>query len=342
MTTTSVGSGVLHVNKRFDLQTGIEVSGMSLADMWWRLEPSSGKRDLEPLLGARLCALGAIPYDRLSFEDLISLPYGSTAIPGGPDVPNRLVHGDVFAVHTRSGKFVKVIVDSDGPDLAIRWQSCTPPLAHRDVHIVLGSAPDWLVTRYVVDCAYDSPDGQTHPCGSGTFGPGGGTVQGQISNEGGGFPGSVRAVVVVDFQPDTGLPGLVQQLTADVTDTGASLLFEPNQIVQRVPVLIDLHPSPQPQDYLLVRWQFRAGDAQTSAGQHTFAGPDILQHNPVQYEIAALPDPLHTMSMRLTVDGKYQGVQLVPFAQTFPLPTGAVGLRLLKASSGPAYKVVAF
>ncbi|MDC2959284.1 hypothetical protein [Streptomyces gilvifuscus] len=341
MATASVGSGVLHLNKRFDLESGIEVSGMGLADVWWRLE-SSGKRDLEPLLGAGLCALGPVPYDPLDFEDLISLTYGSTAVPGGPAAPNSLVHGDVLAVRTRSGKFVKVIVDNNGPDLDIRWRACTPPVSHRDVHVVLGSAPEWLVTRYVVDCAYDSPDGQTHACGNGTFGPSGGTVQGQLSDEGGGFPATVRVVVVVDFQPDTGLPGLVKQLTADVTETGASLLFEPNQIVQRVPVVIDLHPAPRPQDYLLLRWKFRAGDAETSAGQHTLSAPDLTQHTLIQYEIAALPDPVHTMSLQLGVDGQYQGVQLVPFAQQFPLPVSAVALRFQKAGSGPAYRLIAF
>ncbi|MGX1757208.1 hypothetical protein ACWIG5_09910 [Streptomyces lydicus] len=338
MSVASAGLGVLHANHRFDLEAGAEVSGMSRADVWWR-QKSPVQRELVPLLGARLCAMGVVAYDSLGFRELATLPYSGSPIPGNPQGQNSLSNGSVFAVRTRSGQFVKGLVRSYGTDLSIRWQNCAPSVAYKEVSVVMGSAPSWLVTRYVVHCTYQTEDGATHTCGSGIFGAEGGTVTDRISNEGGEFPTKVEVVVALDFQPETGLHGLIKQLTPEVTSNGVSLIFEPNQAVAIVPLVIALSPSPLAQDYLLLRWQYRAGDSEVSAGQHTLTGPD-LQQNVAQYQIASVPDPLHPMTLNLNVEGVYRGTQLASFNQRVSLPVSGIALRFQKTSTG-AYRLIA-
>ena len=141
------GSGVLHGTCLFDFESGAETAGP--ADVWWDQQTST-ERQMVPVGGAALCILGLANYDALIQSDLKALSYSNTPIPGNVGGPNRLVDGSVFAVRTRSGKFVKVQVLHYDYNLQIRWQLLEREINYLDVKITLGSAPAWLVTRYAV------------------------------------------------------------------------------------------------------------------------------------------------------------------------------------------------
>ncbi|MFM9700052.1 hypothetical protein [Streptomyces europaeiscabiei] len=340
MVTTSTGVGLLRGNRRFDLETGIEASGMGRADVWWRHLPSGG-RELVPLLGARLCAMGAVGYDALSHRELVALTYHSASIPGHPLGENKLTTGSVIAVRTRSGQLVKMQVQAYGHDLQIRWQGCPSPPQFKGMKVVVGSAPLWLVSRYVVDCTYESPDGSIHPCGRGEFGADGGVVEDRISDAWGGFPATVRVIVAVDFQPDTGLHGAVEHFDPEVGPAGVSMLYEPNQEIQRVKLVFGLTPPARAQDYLLVRWVYQSGTSAGGGSQKTLTGPD-LQGNVAQHEIAFPPDASTMAAVDLTIDGVYQAADLVQFKQRVSLPASALAFRFRKQGSGPRYRLEAF
>ncbi|MEO3851594.1 hypothetical protein ABGB09_28875 [Streptomyces sp. B8F3] len=340
MITASSGAGVLRGNRRFDLEAGIEATGMGRADVWWR-QAAGGRRELMPLLGARVCALGAVAYEPLGYQQLAALTYHDEGIPGGPQGTNTLVPGSVVAVRTRSGKLVKVQVQSYGQDLHLRWQGCPPPTRFTTLKVVVGSAPEWLVSRYVVDCVYESPDSSMHPCGTGAFGAGGGVVEDRISDEWGGFPAAARVTVSVDFQPGTGLHGAVTRLEPEVGPSGVSLLYEPEQEIKKIKLVFDLTPRAKSQDYLLLRWLYRSGSSAGSGSQRTLTGAD-LRENVAQHELAFPPDGSSTAAVDLTVDGVYQGAELVQFKQRVSLPASALAFRFRKQGAGPRYRLEAF
>ena len=115
-TVLSSGTTVLHGGATLDLDTGAE-GGTN--DVSWEETPVV--RELAPANGATIVNLGAVDFAALSSAGLQGLPYGSTAIPGTDDATNRLVAGDVFAVHTSNGNFAKLRVISYGSDLTLEW-----------------------------------------------------------------------------------------------------------------------------------------------------------------------------------------------------------------------------
>ncbi|MFD8008703.1 hypothetical protein [Streptomyces sp. NPDC058955] len=336
----SSGSGVVRGNHRFDLEAGIEATGMGRADVWWRQLPGGG-RELVPLLGARLCPMGVIGYDPLAHQDLATLSYHADAVPGGPEGENRLTAGSVVAVRTRSGRFVKLQVQTYGQDLRIRWQACPPPPQYKTLKVLIGDQPAWLVRRYTVDCGYQSPDGSVQPCGSAEFGYEGGVLEDRISDTGGGFPAAVRVAIGIDFRPETGLPVTLRQFAPEVGPSGASLVYEPSQEIRRIALVFGLDPRPLPQDHLLLRWTYRSGSAAGAGGRHTLSGAD-LQQSAVQHEIAFPPDGSASASVDLVVDGLYQGAELVQFTQNVALPANAIAFRFKKQGAGPRYRLEAF
>ncbi|WP_407561489.1 hypothetical protein [Streptomyces sp. 184] len=338
--TASSGTGVVRGNHRFDLEAGVEATGMGRADVWWR-QPPDGRRELVPLLGARLCPLGTVPYEPLGYQDLATLTYTGEGVPGDPQGQNRLVTGSVVAVRTRSGQLVKAQVQSYGRDLGLRWQGCPAPTQYRTLKVVVGSAPEWLVSRYVVDCVYESPDASMHPCGTGEFGAGGGVVEDRISDAWGGFPATARVTVSVDFQPGTGLHGAVTRLEPEVGPAGVSLLYEPEQEIKKVRLVFDLTPRARPQDYLLLRWLYRSGSSAGAGSQRTLSASD-LQDNVAQHEVAFPPDGSSTAAVDLTIDGVYQGAELVQFKQRVSLPASALAFRFRKQGGGPRYRLESF
>ena len=183
---------------------------------------------------------------------------------------------------------MKVQVLHYGRDLQFRWETCTRPVNYLDVKVTLGSAPDWLVTRYVAECTYNSPDG-LRSCGKGSYGPQGGIIDGQVSDEGGSFPSNIVVTVTIDFQPDTQLRGLTKTFTPPVTPTGVNFIFEPYQVLQKTDLVFDLQPTPQAADYLLLRWKHIANGSVVTSGQHYLSGADLGRQPVTQYEIVLCP-----------------------------------------------------
>jgi hypothetical protein len=336
--TISSGSGVLRGTWAFDFEAGIEAGSLQVADVWWE-QMTSTARQLVPLNGAALCSMGLVAYDSLGLADLTRLPYSTAPIPGNAIGSNALVDGSVFAVRTRSGNFVKVQVLHYDYNLGIRWQTCTRPVNYLGVNVTLGNTPSWLVTRYVVECSYNTPNGIRN-CGKGIYGPEGGVVQGQISDEGGSFPSTILVTITVDFQPDTKLVGLVKSFTPPVTDTGVNFLFEPLRVIQKTDVLFDLQPLPITTDYLLLRWKHIAGGVVVASGQQYLSGDELRKQAVTQYEIVFVPDPILAKDFSVEIEGRYQNQLLPLFTQTYDLSEKAFVMRAQKDSSGTGYVLV--
>jgi hypothetical protein len=332
------GSGVLRGTYCFDFDRGIEATGWANADVWWE-QKTAIERQLVPLNGAALASLGIVDYDALTLADLVRLTFAASPIIANAQGTNFLVAGATFAVETRTGRFVKVKVVDYGYNLSLRWQECTPPPRYADVKVTLGSAPEWLVTRYEVTCTYQTTAGP-RDCGSGTFDHQGGTVQGRISDEFGPFPTTILVTVTLDFQPDTGLQGVVKIFTPDVTDTGVNFLFEPYQVMQRTLVLFDLGLTPKRADYLLLRWKHLANGEPVTSGQRFLDAPSLGAQPVTQYEIVFVPDPLYAKDLDVSIEGRFQGRLLVPFARTFELSDRAILLKAKKSQNGQ-FKLVA-
>jgi hypothetical protein len=214
--------------------------------------------------------------------------------------------------------------------------SISRPINLLDVKVTLGSTPTWLVTRYVLECTYNTPAGIRN-CGKGIFGPEGGVVEGQISDEGGAFPSSILVTVSVDFQPDTNLTSILKNFTPHVTNTGVNFIFEPLQVIQKIDVLLDLQPAPTATDYLLLRWQHNAAGHAVASGQKYLPGTELRKQSVNQYEIVFVPDPISAKDFNLQIEGRFQGQTLPLFSQTYALADKAVLMRALKSTSTPGY-----
>jgi hypothetical protein len=338
--TAATGSGMLRGTYTFDFEAGGEAADNRNADVWWDQE-TAVKRQLVPWNGAALCSLGVVNYEGLQFDDLTGLTYATTPITANAEGTNFLPNGAVFAVRTRSGKYVKVQVLSYGYNLTLRWERCVPPTRYLVCRVTIGSAPDWLVTRYVVDSTYTSSDGLTHGCGHAEFGPAGGIVEGQLPEVGGQFPRTVRITVTVDFQPETELHGLVKEFLVDVESTGVNFLFEPNQVVQRTRLLFDLQPHPLAGDFLLIRWTHISGGVVVASGQKLMDGSTLAGPGPSDCEIVFIPDPIAAVDMSVDITGTFQGIALTPFSQRFLLSEHAVLFRAAANVGGAGYSLVA-
>ncbi|WP_091413166.1 hypothetical protein [Friedmanniella luteola] len=310
----------------FDFESGGEAANHASADVWWE-QQTAVQRQLVPWNGAALCSLGVVGYEQLQHDDLSGLSYSSTPVTANAEGTNFLPDGAVLAVRTRMGKLVKVQVLSYGYNLSLRWEECLPPVRYLLCRATIGSAPDWLVTRYVVDSSYVAPDGSTRGCGHAELGAAGGIVEGQIPESGGRFPATVRISVALDFRPETELHGLVKAFVADVESTGVNFLFEPNQVVQRTRLLFDLRPAALPGDFLLIRWQHTSSGVVVASGQQLMEGSGLAGPGPADCEIVFIPDPISAVDMSVDITGTFQGAPLSRFAQTFLLSEHAVLLR---------------
>jgi len=203
------------------------------------------------------------------------------------------------------------------------------------VKVTVGSAPEWLVTRYVVECSYNIPNGIQN-CGQGIFSAEGGTVQGQISDESGALPKSIVVTITIDFQPETNLSALIKTFTPDVTDTGVNFIFEPlNQALQKTDVYLDLQPRPEKKDYLILEWQHHNANGKVVASGQKYLFGDELRQQPVSnYEIVFVPDPFLAKDLDIQIQGRFQDRVLLPFNQSYELTDKAVVIRAKKARVG--------
>jgi len=249
----SKGQGVLRGTWFFDFESGAESSNLNECDVWWE-QQTNVLRQMTSMNGASVYVIGIVDYDSIYLSNLQELPYSTMPIPANVSDTNMLPNNSVFAVRTRHGRFTKVQVIQYDYNLNIRWVTYARPIHYLDVKVTLGSTPEWLVTRYIVQCTYNTPNGIQY-CGTGTFGYEGGIIQGQISDEAGSFPPFISVNISIDFEPDTNLQALQKTFTPSVTDTGVNYIFEPFQVIQKTDVLLDLQITPETTDYLLLRWQ---------------------------------------------------------------------------------------
>ncbi|WP_263383668.1 YncE family protein [Granulicella arctica] len=123
-TIVSQGTVVLKGTYLFDLDAGVEsVTGPIVGTTWdlfWD-QQTTVIRSMNPYDGAKIVNLGVVPFASVTASSLQSLTYGTTPIPANADPTNKLVPGDVFAVHTNAGNFAKVLVVAYGYDLQIQW-----------------------------------------------------------------------------------------------------------------------------------------------------------------------------------------------------------------------------
>jgi hypothetical protein len=114
----SSATGTLRGTWLFNFDTGAEVS--SKADVWWD-QQTDVIRSMNPQGNARIVNLGVINFDAVTADQLRTLNYGITPIPGNNDASNQLVNGDVFAVLTNAGNYAKVQVLSYGYNINLHW-----------------------------------------------------------------------------------------------------------------------------------------------------------------------------------------------------------------------------
>ena len=347
----SLQSGVLTISSFFDFEAGITTDEANADIFFGNIHPNAPQYAdivIDPRNGAGFCSIGNVPFPPISFSDLQGLTYSTSRIglfirgPMALAIDPLAGQGYVSAFRTKNGNFVKVRTldfDQSNYTFHIEWQVCKP-INYLDVKVTLGSAPVWLVTRYTAECTYTTSNGIQN-CGRGTFGPDGGTIQGQVSDETGAFPESVVVTVTLDFQPDTNLAALVKSFTPMVTDTGVNFIFEPNQVIQNTNVFFDLRPSPKTTDYLLLRWNHHNADGSIVASGQKYLSGDELSKQPVtQYEIVFVPDPISAKDLNIQIDGRFQDTVLTLFNQTYELANKAVLIKAQTSTSGTGYMLV--
>jgi hypothetical protein len=116
----SSGAITLKGTFTFNLDTGVEGVAPANADIWWD-QRTAVIRQMTPKNSATILNLGVTNFAAINANNLEFLPYKTTPIDGNNDATNKLVAGDVFAVHTNGGNFAKVQVVTYGYDLQIHW-----------------------------------------------------------------------------------------------------------------------------------------------------------------------------------------------------------------------------
>jgi hypothetical protein len=115
--TTTLNQDETYVN--LDTATGsvtpIQQSGDDIHLNWTTTTPKT----FGAVNGATLANLGtSVSFNSLSCSQLVNLPYGSSQVPAAP--------GEVFAVKTPSGHYVKVEVGGTSTQLQLQWVTYNP------------------------------------------------------------------------------------------------------------------------------------------------------------------------------------------------------------------------
>jgi hypothetical protein len=69
--------------------------------------------------GDQVAVLGTVDYNKVTYNDLLSAPLGTSPVNGSNNNQNRLVPGTVLAARTRTGNLAKIRINSYGYDLGI-------------------------------------------------------------------------------------------------------------------------------------------------------------------------------------------------------------------------------
>lgn len=122
------GSAEIRGTWRFDFETGGLGGPAPPADIWWE-QLTSSTRQLTPVGGSALAALGMVDFASVSEADLLELVYTADSIPGpGEGAPDTLLDvGSVFAVRTGDGNYAKALVTS--------YDNGVPNIPFYDMHI---------------------------------------------------------------------------------------------------------------------------------------------------------------------------------------------------------------
>lgn len=89
-------------------------------DVWWD-QVTSTQRAMAPANGATLANIGVTNFANVTAVQLQGLSYSNTPIDGNNDSTNKLVNGDVWAVHTDGGHFAKVLVVTYGYNIVLDY-----------------------------------------------------------------------------------------------------------------------------------------------------------------------------------------------------------------------------
>ena len=120
----SSGNGTIPANSRFDVDTGtVPAAGGAGADLNWAVFGQLRAMGPAPQTNATLVNIGVVDFDSIDAEQLSKLTYVTTGIPAHlvRNLPNLLVNGDVFAVHSADGNFAKIKVVSPNNQIGIQW-----------------------------------------------------------------------------------------------------------------------------------------------------------------------------------------------------------------------------
>jgi hypothetical protein len=110
------------------VRTGVVIQGtyhydfdlVSNTDVWWE-QVTSTERKMAPENGATIANIGVTNFTNVTVAQLKGKSYSSSALDGNNDSSNQLVNGDVWAVHTDLGSYVKVVVTTYGYNLTVTY-----------------------------------------------------------------------------------------------------------------------------------------------------------------------------------------------------------------------------
>ena len=120
----SSGRGGIPAGQFFDVDSGtVQPAGAPGADIQWIVFGSLRAIGVAPGSNATIVNIGVVDFDKIKAKQLSELTYGTAGIPGhvSPGLPNDLVAGDVFAVHSAGGNFAKIKVVANEPQMSIQW-----------------------------------------------------------------------------------------------------------------------------------------------------------------------------------------------------------------------------
>jgi hypothetical protein len=115
----SRGTTVLKGTWTFDFDSGVQGPATG-ADIWWE-QVNNVTRYLVPKSGAMLANMGKVNFDAVSRQTLLIQPYTATPIVGSNNNTNKMTAGSVIAIKTNAGRYAKMLIETYGYNLGIKW-----------------------------------------------------------------------------------------------------------------------------------------------------------------------------------------------------------------------------
>jgi hypothetical protein len=121
----SNGEATIRGTWQFDLDNGVTVANTGDADLFWEQETDT-KRTLNPTNGALFALVGLRDFDQLTLQALRGLNYSSENIRANNDLSNAIPTGTVVAYKTKRGRYGKLLIETYGYDLKVKWFTFGP------------------------------------------------------------------------------------------------------------------------------------------------------------------------------------------------------------------------